>query len=636
MKHVIIGTAGHIDHGKTTLIKALTGRDTDTLMEEKKRGISIDLGFTYFDLPSGRRAGIIDVPGHEKFIKNMLAGVSSIDIVILVIAADEGIMPQTKEHLEILEMLNVKKGVIALTKCDMVDGEWIELVKDDIRNKFKGTFLENAPIHEVSSKTKTGIKELIKDIDRMTEEVKPKDIYGHFRLPVDRVFTIKGFGTVVTGTIISGKVEVGQEIEIYPSKLKTKVRGLQVHDNFVNFAEAGQRCAINLSNVKVDEIKRGDVISIENVLEPSFIVDTKFHYINEEPKAFQNRQRIRFHHGTSEIIGRAIIMDKKEIHPGEDAYVQFRLEKPICCQRNDRFVIRTYSPMYTIGGGTIINPVAQKKPRFDDNYIKELKIKENGESETIIEDVVNKLSYSYPDKFSIIKALGKNEKDVDTKLNKLVDNKKVIIIDNGENNIYLHTNFIKQKEREVSDILEQYHKNNPLKSGMPKQELKNKVFGKKLKQRIFDKMIDIFMRDKIIDLHETNISKHNFKIVYNDVQLRIKQNIISIFKESKYNTPKYTDLLNREKNKKDFKMVFESLIENNVLIATGDNCVFLREYYDSARETIIQYIKENGSITTTQAKEIFNTTRKYIVSLLESFDNKKITKRVGNERVLYK
>ena len=306
MKHIIIGTAGHIDHGKTTLIKALTGRETDTLKEEKDRGISINLGFTYFDLPSGRRAGIIDVPGHEKFIKNMLAGISSIDVVLLVIAADEGIMPQTREHFEILQLLNVKKGIIVLTKADLVDAEWIEMIKGDMRDEFKGTFLENAPIHAVSSKTKMGFEPLVEEVDKLTEEVDAKDTEGHFRLPVDRVFSVSGFGTVVTGTIISGRIKVGDTVEVYPSKVVTKVRGIQIHDKPEEFGEAGQRCAINLANIKISEISRGDVVSKENIMEPSFSIDCALYYLKSAEKPLVNRQRVRLYHGTDEILCRVV------------------------------------------------------------------------------------------------------------------------------------------------------------------------------------------------------------------------------------------------------------------------------------------------------------------------------------------
>lgn len=425
MKHVVIGTAGHIDHGKTALIRALTGRETDTLKEEKERGISINLGFTFFNLPSGKKAGIIDVPGHEKFIKNMLAGVSGIDLVLMVIAADEGVMPQTREHFEILQLLNVNKGIIVVTKIDLVDEEWLDMVLEDIKKEFKGTFLENAPICKVSSKTKIGLDSLAKEIDRLTEDVSCKDVRGHFRLPVDRVFSISGFGTVVTGTVISGSIREGEQVQIYPSKVLSKVRGIQINDKQVKRAEAGERCGINLANVKTSNIDRGDVISLENLMEPSLMIDCKLHYLKSAPKPLKNRQRVRIYHGTSEIICRVVILDKKEVNPGEDSYVQFRLEKQLTSQRKDRFVIRSYSPMSTIGGGIIIEPSAKKAKRFNEEYIEELRIKEKGNTQNILEGVIKNLSENYPKEEDILKALGKNEVSIKNQLKKL-DRKSVV------------------------------------------------------------------------------------------------------------------------------------------------------------------------------------------------------------------
>jgi selenocysteine-specific elongation factor len=501
MKHIIIGTAGHIDHGKTTLIKALTGRETDTLREEKERGISINLGFTFFDLPSGKRAGIIDVPGHGKFIKNMLAGISSIDIVLLVIAADEGIMPQTREHFEILQLLDVKKGIVVLTKSDLVDEEWLAMIKEDIKNEFKGTFLENAPIHSVSSKTGVGLDGLIKNIDKFTEEVEAKDIQGHFRLPVDRVFTVSGFGTVVTGTVISGSVKESEIVEIYPAKVVSKVRGIQVHDQPVKVAEAGQRCAINITNIKVSDVKRGDVISVENLMEPSLMVDCKLYYLKSASRPLENRQRVRLYHGTSEIICRVIILNKEQVEPGEEAYIQLRLEKPLTAQRNDRYVIRSYSPMDTIGGGAIIEPLAKKAKRFNLEYIEELRIKENGRTESILENVIKNLSGEYPRAVDIIKSLGKNEEKVQEKLEQLINESKIVKFDSGDKAIYIHKDFINEKAVEMVNMLGKYHKDNPLKWGISKEETKNKVFGKKIKQKTYDQIIDLLVNEEKISMH---------------------------------------------------------------------------------------------------------------------------------------
>lgn len=636
MKHVIIGTAGHIDHGKTTLIKAITGRETDTLREEKERGISINLGFTYFDLPSGRRAGIIDVPGHEKFIKNMLAGISGIDIVLLVIAADEGIMPQTREHFEILQVLNVKEGIIVLTKTDMVDEDWLQMVEDDIRNEFKGTFLQNAPIHRVSSKTHSGIDELVRDIDAKTEEVVAKDIEGHFRLPVDRVFTISGFGTVVTGTVISGSIKVGDTVEVYPSKIEAKIRGIQVHDNDVETAEAGQRCALNLSNIKVNEIKRGDVVSLLNVMEPSLMVDCKLYYLKSADRPLENRQRVRIYHGTSEILCRVVILDKEEIQPGEEAYVQLRLEKPLTAQRNDRYVIRSYSPMHTIGGGIIIEPSANKAKSFDTSYIDALKVKESGKSEDIIEETLKKLSSSLPEAFEIVKALGKNEENVLNVLEGLVKQGNVIKLIDSDKPIYLHRKFLEDKIKEIHDVLSKFHEDNPLKAGISKEEFKNKIFGKTTKQKSYDELLNILEQRNIIKVQDKSVHLSSFTITYTDEQKRIKEFIIKSYKDSKYSPPKYEEILEKEKNKKSFKMVYDSLIDCGELTKVSEECIFSTECYDAAKSMVTGFIKKNGSITAAEARDIFDTSRKYAVALLENFDSIKLTKRVEDKRILVK
>jgi len=635
MKHIIIGTAGHIDHGKTSLIKALTGRETDTLKEEKERGISINLGFTFFDLPSGRRAGIIDVPGHEKFVKNMLAGVSSVDVVLLVIAADEGIMPQTREHFEILKLLNVKKGIIVLTKADLVDEEWLEMIKEEMKEEFKGTFLQNAPIHAVSSKTKQGIEALINDVDKMTEEVEAKDTEGHFRLPIDRVFSVSGFGTVVTGTVISGRVKEGDIVELYPSKVVTKVRGIQVHENSVKIAEAGQRCAINVANVKVDDIARGDVISKEKIMEPSQIVDCKLYYLNTLEKPLENRQRVRLYHGTSEILCRVVILDKEEVKPGEEAFVQLRLEAPLTAQRNDRYVIRSYSPMHTIGGGTIIEPAAPKAKRFDGKYIEELKIKESGNTENILEKTVEKLSSQFPDIAQILKGLGKNEENIEEKLEELSKDTSILKLTYLEKPIYIHKKFFKEKTEEIENIISAFHKTNSLKVGISKEEIKSKVFGKNIKQGTYDEILKILEDKGIILLHSNFVSLSSFEIKLTKEQQKSKEKILAAFEEGKYSPPKYEDLSNGEKDKKSFRMVYDSLLDMGELVKAPDDCIFSKKYYDEAKELIVNYIKEKGSISAAEFRDMLNTSRKYAVALLESFDSIKLTKRVEDNRVLY-
>ena len=634
MKHVIIGTAGHIDHGKTTLIKALTGRETDTLREEKERGISINLGFTFFDLPSGKRAGIIDVPGHEKFIKNMLAGVSSIDAVLLVIAADEGIMPQTKEHFEILQLLDVKNGIIVITKSDMVDEEWLAMVKDDVKKEVKGTFLENAPIHTVSSKTGEGIKELVYDIDKITDELEEKDIEGHFRLPVDRVFSVTGFGTVATGTVISGTINEGDTIEVYPSKTVSKVRGIQVHDESVKMAEAGQRCALNISNVKVKDIKRGDVISVENLMEPSMIVDCSLYYLKSADRPLENRQRVRLYHGTSEIICRVVILDREQLNPGESAYVQLRLEKPLTAQRNDRYVIRSYSPMYTIGGGSIIDPNAKKAKRFYKDYIEQLKTKKSGKTQNILEDTVKKLSSKYPNFIDILKSFGKNEQSIKDELNKLVDECKVIKLGDGDKAVYIDANFLSEKAAKIKDLVNKFHEENPLKLGFPKEEIKGKVFGNNIKQKVYDELIDLLVKNKDIKVDGNFISRIDFNVNYTQKQEELKQKIIDKFKKSGFLTPKFSEIEEEIGETKDLRMVFDSLIENGTIVKVSEDCFFLKDDYNKAIKIAYELIQSKGALTLAEFRDELKTSRKYAVALLENFDGIKLTKRIGDKRIL--
>jgi selenocysteine-specific elongation factor len=635
MKHIVIGTAGHIDHGKTALIRILTGRETDTLKEEKERGISINLGFTFFDMPSGRRAGIIDVPGHEKFVRNMLAGASGVDIVLLVIAADEGIMPQTREHFEILRLLNVKKGIIVLTKSDLVDEEWISMIKEDIKNEFKETFLENSPIHSVSSKTGEGIQSLIKEIDKLTEEVEAKDMEGHFRLPVDRVFSISGFGTVVTGTVISGSVKEGEMVQIYPSKITSKVRGIQVHEEEVSIAEAGQRCAINIANVKVSDVKRGDIVSVENFMEPSLMVDCKLNYLKSISKPLENRQRVKLYHGTSEIVCRVVILDKEEIKPGEEAYIQLRLEKPITAQRNDRFVIRSYSPMYTIGGGSIIEPLAKKAKRFNEEYIEELKIKESGKTESILENNIKNLSEQYPRLNDIVKALGKNEDKIEDNIIELIGLGKIIRFGDEDKTVYVHSDFIEEKTSEIKNMLSKFHAENSLKLGISKEEIKNRVFGKSIKRKIYDDILALLLERKVINMHSSLVALEDFSIKYTKEQNVIKENIIKKFENSKFSPPKYGELESEQKDSKNFKMVFQSLLDAGDIIKVSEDCFFLKKDYNKIKELVAEFVKNNGSMTLAELRDKLDTSRKYAMTIMEHFDSVKFTKRLEDKRVLF-
>lgn len=635
MNHIVVGTAGHIDHGKTTLIKALTGKDTDRLKEEKQRGISIDLGFAFFDLPSGNRAGIVDVPGHEKFIKNMLAGVQGIDIVLMVIAADEGVMPQTIEHLQILKLLGIKRGLIVVTKCSKVDREWLGEIKLDIREKFKDTFLEDVDIHEVDSITGAGLKELITSLDKASSEVTGKNISGHFRMPVDRVFSISGIGTVVTGTILNGSVNEGDSIEVYTKGATSKARSIQVHDQSVKVAESGERCALNLSGIKTSEVKRGDIIAAINSLNLSFIIDCKFNYLKSNEKPLKNNQRIKIYHGTSEIIGRVSILDKEEVIPGEEAYIQIRLEEEIACKREDKFVIRNYSPMVTLGGGTIIESLAKKAKRYNKKYIDELIIKEKGEKKEILEKLIEDLSNIFPNKKELLKHFSISEEEFSSQVKVLLEDKKIfnILLDNGE--VYVHNNFLQDKFNKMVYELELFHDRNPLRPGMDKEELKSKIFKQGVKSKIYDYILSYGIEQELIRKNDNYISLKKFNIKYTEVQNKIKDYIIIEYKIELFNPPKYSDLIKVQKSTQDFEKIYNLLIESGDLIKLPGEVVLSIEAVNQAEDKLISYIKKNGDINVGILRDELKTNRKVAVALLEYFDEIKLTKRVENTRILF-
>ena len=627
MKNIIIGTAGHIDHGKTTLIKALTGRETDTLKEEKKRGISINLGFTYFDLPSKKRAGIVDVPGHEKFIKNMLAGASGLDMVLLVVAADEGVMPQTVEHLDILTYLNIKNGMIVLTKSDTVDEEFRELVKEDIREKVQGTFLEEAEIIEVDSISRKGLDELISKIDDMTEEIEDKNLNSPARLNIDRVFSIKGFGTVVTGTLIEGKISVDDDLVIYPKELPTKIRSIQVHGESVDTAYAGQRTAINISNVKVEEIERGDVLASVNSLEEAMMLDVKLSIVKHMNIGLKHWDRLRLYHGTREILCRAVPLEVEEINPGESGFVQLRLEESIVAKKGDKFVVRRYSPMETIGGGVIVDTNPRKHKRFDKNVIEALAVKEKGELTDILEEYIKANSKNYPNIKDIMSYSGENESNIKEALNKLIEENKIVAI----NNMYMHSIQYNNLKEVLLKTLQDYHKKFRLRKGMVKEETRSKIESK-FKTREFDILLDMFKNEDIIKVEDNMVSLAQFNVVFNEKQLQIKKLIENNLDKCGLDT-----ILTVEEvlaGKREYEEVLEALIGNTVE-KLDDTYVMSKKIYEQAKDILLKYLDENKEITLGEYRDLIDSSRKNCMIILENFDRNKVTKRIENKRVRF-
>lgn len=629
MKHIVVGTAGHIDHGKTSLIKALTGRATDTLDEEIKRGISINLGFTYFNLPSGKNVGIVDVPGHEKFIKNMLAGASGLDMVLLVIAADEGMMPQTIEHIDILSYLNIKKGLVVMTKCDMVDDEMIELAEDDIREGLVGTFLEGSDILRVDSLSKRGIAELIQKIDEMSEEVEEKNNNLPARLNIDRVFSIKGFGTVVTGTIIEGQIKLNDELEIYPRGKKAIVRNIQVHGNNEEEAFAGQRTAINLANIKVNDIERGDILAAPDSLLESMMIDVKIKLLKHEGCKIENWDRLKLYHGTREILCRAVPLEKEVMKAGDEGFVQLRLEEKIVCKKQDPFVIRTYSPMDTIGGGVIID-VSKEKHSINKHIgevIEELKIKESGDEKSILEVFLKNNSSTYPKISDMMSYVSLSKEKIEEILSQLKADGKIVEI----NNRIIHIDYFDFLEGKLMRILEKYHKSNPLKIGMLKQEAGTKV-DSSFKAKDIDAFLALVVEDDRIKIINNLISLKEFEVKLSDEQKKMKSQLESKLDSMGYNDiSTIDDICDGNKAKKE---VLDSMIGTEVQLL-DDEYIISTKLYEEAKGKMIDFIKKNGEMSLAEFRDMMDSSRKICMIILESFDKQKITKRVENKRVLY-
>jgi len=631
MRNIIIGTAGHIDHGKTTLIKALTGRETDRLEEEKRRGITIDLGFTYFDLPDGSKAGIIDVPGHEKFIKNMLAGVVGMDMVLLVIAADEGIMPQTTEHLNILNILGLENGIVVLTKCDLADQEWISLVKEDIRDSLRSTFLEESPIVEVSSKTGYGIDKLIQEITGLAQKaVKERDLNTISRLPIDRVFSIQGFGTVITGTLITGILKKGDEVEIYPVNKISRIRNIQVHSSDAEKAYAGQRTAINLSNIKKSDIYRGCVIAPVNSMKNTMMLDVKLNLLKSSKRIVANRSRLHFYTGTSEILTRVVLLDRDELSPGESCYAQLRLEEEVAVRRGDKFIVRFYSPVETVGGGEIIEPVPLKRKRFDEDLIEELKIKEKGSGADVIEKII-KQSKDLLSVSALAKTTALTETEVRDHIETLEQEEKISLF-KVKNEMYIwHKSFEIEIEEKLEKYLFNFHKVNKYAKGVRKSEIKSKLLPD-LKQLLFDTVILFFAEKGLIKQTDEFISLPYFTVEYDEDYKRIKEKALNILNDVKFEFLKFEELdekigLPMTNDVLSLMMAEKDLVKINELVTS-------KILYEEAKNILVEFLKKNKKISAAQYRDLLNTNRKTAITLLEHFDMVKLTKRVENDRIL--
>ena len=637
MKNIIVGTAGHIDHGKTTLIKALTGRNTDRWEEEQRRGITIDLGFTYFDLKNGDRVGIIDVPGHEKFINNMVAGVVGMDLVLLVVAADEGIMPQTREHMDILGLLGIKKSILVINKCDLVDEEWLELVEEEIQEELEGTFLEGAPVVKVSAATGQGLDELTDTIQQlMSDEVVAKDTQTIPRLPIDRAFTLSGFGTIITGTLISGTITRADVLEMDPIGKECKIRNIQVHGQNQDKCYAGQRVAINLSNVKKKEIRRGCVLAPKNSMKNTDLLDVKLKVLEDSMRILTNHERLHLYTGTSEILCRAVLLDKEQIGPGEEGLVQLRLEEEIAVKRGDRFVVRFYSPMETIGGGIVLEPNPVRKKRFDAQAIEELKKKESGSLGDVMELQIKEHGDTMITLAELAKVMAHSVDELKEYLEELEESGTIFVFPMKKDTYLWHRDSEFAVRQKIEETLQKYHSEHPYRYGMKKAEIHN-TFLKKIKPNIFDAYIERMTGENVYGRREEYLSLPGYEVPKDAMYLQTEKLIEDTFEKAGYDFVRFSEIDFGKIPRQTAEDVVLMMIDEGKVLRINEEMFTMKHLMDEAKEKIQNHLKEENLITIAQVRDMFSTSRKSAKPILEYMDSIKVTKKTGgeSERVAY-
>jgi selenocysteine-specific elongation factor len=633
LKQIILGTAGHIDHGKTSLIKAVTGINTDRLKEEQLRGITIELGFASLELPSGQRLGIVDVPGHEKFVKNMVAGATGIDIVALVIAADEGIMPQTREHMEICSLLDIKFGLVVLTKVDLVDEEWLELVREEVGEFVRGTFLEDAPVLAVSSATGRGLQDFVRTLDKISKEIPEHRQAGLFRLPVDRVFTMKGFGTVITGTLIAGKVGVGDAIMLYPSRITSKVRGVQVHGASVPAAAAGMRTAINFQGLDKSQVNRGDTVAMPDTLKSSHMVDVTLQYLAGNPKKLKNRTRVRFHSGTSEIMGIVVLLDRQELIPGDKVVAQIRLEAPVSLIRDDRYVLRSYSPVRTIGGGRVINPIPVKHKPNRKEVLEYLSVLSEEVPERILQAQIQAAGYDGCTYADLRLMVNLPDKQLEQSLQSLLSRKDVIQTDK-EIRKFIHRKTFSAIQEQITACLKAYHAKNPLKQGIPREELKSRLPAA-IDGKTF--LITLQHQTKAGDIaaEEDTVRLADHKVALAADQQNLQKKILSALETAGLSPPYFKELCQSlDVSALQGKEILNVLIGDGRVVKVKEDLYYDRRALDQLKQKLVDFLTANEEISTPQFKDMAGASRKFVIPLIEYFDSTQLTIRVGDIRKL--
>ena len=633
MQHFVLGTAGHVDHGKTSLIKALTGTDTDSLKEEKERGITIELGFASLSLPSGRTLGIVDVPGHEKFVKHMVAGAAGIDMVLMVIAADEGVMPQTREHLQICSLLGITAGVVALTKTDLVEKDWLELVHSDVTDYLKDTFLAGAPVIPVSAAAGASIPRLLACLDEVAGHLQERTDDGIFRLPVDRIFTMKGFGTVVTGTLISDRIGVGEEVQILPANISARIRGIQVHGHTVEAAFSGQRSAVNLQGIEKSTLGRGNVLVRPETVRPTRRLDVYLEYLDSNTRKLKNRTLARLHTGTTEIMARIILLQADELAPGERGFAQLLLSEEDVVVAGDHFVLRSYSPVTTIGGGRILDPLPGKHKRKNEKILGGMHTLKDGSVSDKIAVVLERAGYEGVRIRDLAFRLGIHAKKIREALEKMFSNRQAILLAGDDAAVLspiLHTRL----EETLLNGLAAYHKNNPLKAGISKEELKS-ALPPAVSTRLFNMVIAALVKKETIagDKDSVRLASHRVKLAGDEDDLR--RSIASVYDRAGLTPPSLGEVYEKfGHNKTMAQNIVQLMIKDGELVKINEDLCFTRPVMEKLREDYKARLIKDGKATPATFKDLTGLSRKYIIPLMEYFDSTKLTVRVEDHRIL--
>jgi len=630
MKHVVVGTAGHIDHGKTSLVKALTGIDTDRLPEEKARGITIDLGFAFLEEPDGLTIEIVDVPGHERFIKNMLAGVGGIDLALLVIAADEGVMPQTREHFAICSLLHIQSGLVVLTKTDLVEPDWLELVREDVAGLARGTFLAGGPIVAVSAKTGEGIAELRAALRELAATVPSRGTDQLPRLPIDRVFTIKGFGTVITGTLMAGRLRVDERVEVFPAGVQAKIRGLQAHGRPVTESSAGQRTAVNLQGVERAAVERGNVLGLAGTLVPSVLVDGVLELLPDAPRPLKSRDRVRVHTGTSEIMARVLLLDRQELAPGQSAFARFRLEAPLVALPGDRFVIRSYSPMVTIGGGTLLDIAPPRFKLKAPAHLAHVRLLAEGTPDTVVEEHVRHAGGAGVRVGPLSGRVPFGPQRLRGLLDALQSGGRVVAIDRDW---FVHPESLTRLRGLTVAALEQFHRAAPLRPGMSREELRGRAGA--ADERVFAHLLTTLEAEGVVraDRDKVRLASHEVRLTAEQQKAadRLEQDFLSAAAAP----PSPEEALARAGLSGDEEHeLFQVLLEARKLVRVKDSLYFHAQALDVIQDKLVTMLRERKEIGPGDIKDLLGISRKYAIPLLEFFDSRRVTTRVGERRVL--